>query len=83
MGRPICGDCCAEQVARAFVGFDGVDAVEMEPGQIDFTVRLGPQGPTDQQLVDALVASGALEARVSARAATTAAKVWVVAQSPR
>ena len=82
LGRPICGDCCAEQVERAFEPFAGVELVEMEPGQTDFVVRLSESAPPQQELVEALVRSGARGARISPQPVASVGKRWVVAKLP-
>lgn len=84
LGRVICGDCCVEQVKRAFVGLDDVAEIRMQPGDVDFTVDYVGAALTPQRLADTLVAAGVLGASVSEPAAgARAEKRWVVARPPR
>ena len=81
LGRPICGDCCVEQVMRAFDGMEGIGAIEMSPGDVDFSVELADGAPSNDELVAALVAAGAHGARVSPSAPQSRPKKqWVVAR---
>ena len=81
LGRPICGDCCAEQVQRAFVEMPGIEGVSMNPGDVDFVVRLNEDGPAADELVAALVSAGVRGARVSPRGDSgPVEKVWVTAR---
>lgn len=81
LGRPICGDCCVEQVQRAFLGLPGIEGVSMNPGDVDFVVRLNEDGPAADDLVAALVSAGVRGARVNPRGDSAALeKVWVTAR---
>lgn len=81
LGRPICGDCCVEQVQRAFLGLPGIEGVSMNPGDVDFVVRLGEDGPAADELVVALVREGVRGARVSPHDRGDAVgKFWVTAR---
>lgn len=81
LGRPICGDCCVEQVQRAFEGLAGVTEVNMSPGDLDFTVVLGAGAPAPEALVDRLVEAGVRGAKLGpAGAAPSPRKQWVVAR---
>lgn len=84
LGRVICGDCCVEQVKRAFCALDDVAAIHMQPGDVDFTVDYVGQTLSPQQLADALIVAGVHGARVSdTPAVARAEKRWVVARPPR
>ena len=81
LGRPICGDCCREQVVRAFEGMSGIGRIDMTPGEVEFTVELTSGAPDEAQLVAALVAAGAPGAKVSRDPGRMPAKKqWVVAR---
>ena len=81
LGRPICGDCCVEQVQRAFDGLSGVAAVHMSPGDLDFTVELTSQAPAPEVLIARLVEAGAPQARLGPAGSEAAPrKQWVTAR---
>lgn len=81
LGRPICGDCCLEQVHRAFEGMEGIGQIHMSPGDVDFSVELRAGAPSHEDLVAALVAAGASQARISPEASRLRRpKQWVVAR---
>lgn len=84
LGRVICGDCCVEQVKRAFRDLDDVAAIHMQPGDVDFTVDYVGKALSPQRLADALVAAGVYGAQVSdTPVVARAEKRWVVAMPPR
>ncbi len=84
LGRVICGDCCREQVVRAFAGVDGIKDLSMSPGDIDFTVEWVAPDLTAADLVDKLVAAGVRGARISPEPVEgRPGKRWVVARPRR
>ena len=84
LGRVICGDCCREQVVRAFASLDGIKELSMSPGDIDFTVAWVTPELTAADLVDKLVDAGVPGARISPEPVEgSSGKRWVVSRPRR
>ena len=81
LGHPICGDCCVSRVKDALSHMQGVELLDMNPGDVAFGVRAESAAITSNMIVDRLHDAGMTNASVSsAPPSELPRKVWVVAK---